>query len=77
MWVGLANVAFDFSPNVILWLRAGVGWDPFLVFRGRWGGRLLQTIYASCGRRGQLLVGSPWCGTRWGRQHSCCFFFFH
>ena len=32
MWVGQANVAFDFSPNVILWLRAGVDWDPFWRF---------------------------------------------
>ena len=27
--------------------------------RGRWGGRLLQTNYASSNRRGQLVVGSP------------------
>ena len=28
----------------------------FVAFRGRWGGRLLQTNYASSDRRGQLAV---------------------
>ena len=43
-------------------------WSGFVDFRGRWGGRLLQTNYASSDRRGQLAMGRLRCGTWWGRR---------